>query len=306
MGNKFLNLVPLEFLDYVEGDKLLELVEANDNFLGKITHIFHLGACSSTTESDASYLMENNYEYSKILINFAESRNIRFVYASSAATYGDGSAGMSDSQNGNFSLRPLNMYAYSKHLFDLYVARNGLRGYGIKYFNVFGPNEYHKGDMASMVLKAYESIAATGKVKLFKSANPNYGDGEQMRDFLYVKDAVAMTIFLAEVPEIVDGKTTWGIYNGGSGVASPWKALISAVFGAMELPPNIEYVPMPPQLEGKYQYFTRADIGKLRSIGYANAMTSLGEGVWDYVRNYLAKGMGRLEPNRLEKNSRMP
>ncbi|MDR1595733.1 MAG: ADP-glyceromanno-heptose 6-epimerase [Puniceicoccales bacterium] len=295
-GDKFLNLVTLKFADYMEADALLELVRGNDPRLKKVTHIFHMGACSSTTERNAAYLIKNNYEYSKILANFANQRNIRFVYASSAATYGDGSNGMSDSDNSNFSLRPLNMYAYSKHLFDLYVARNCLRVYGIKYFNVFGPNEYHKGEMRSMVLKAYESIIATGKVNLFKSYNPSYKDGEQMRDFLWVRDAVAMTIFLAEIPEVVNGEPTNGVYNSGSGVASPWNALVSAVFKAMGLQPNIEYIEMPGALKCKYQHYTRGDISKLRKIGYSGKITPLEDAVGNYVKNYLMSGMKRLEP----------
>jgi ADP-L-glycero-D-manno-heptose 6-epimerase len=296
-GDKFSNLVPLRFADYIEADKLLELMGNNDSFLAGVSHIFHLGACSSTTERDAAYLIENNYEYSKVLAHFAKDRNARFVYASSAATYGDGSQGMCDEIYPNVALRPLNMYGYSKHLFDLYVAKNNLPAYGMKYFNVFGPNEYHKGDMCSMVLKAYESITATGKVRLFKSENVRYKDGEQMRDFLYVKDAVAMTIFLAEVPKYVGGKATHGIYNIGSGTASTWKELVLSIFRAMDLEPNIEFMEMPDALKNKYQYYTRADISKLRAIGYAEEITPLEDAVADYVRNYISRGMGRLEPN---------
>ncbi|MDR1401554.1 MAG: ADP-glyceromanno-heptose 6-epimerase [Puniceicoccales bacterium] len=296
--NKFLNLVPLRFSDYVEADSLLSMVEKNDSMLGGVTHIFHLGACSSTIESDNSYLLKNNYEYTKALAHFANRKNIRFVYASSAATYGDGSCGMSD-QNSNVDLRPLNMYAYSKHLFDLYAAKNNLHCYGIKYFNIFGPNEYHKGNMRSMVLKAYESISTGGKISLFKSENSAYADGEQKRDFLYVKDAVAMTIFLGEISESIGGKSTHGIYNAGSGIASSWKELVTPVFEALNLPIHIEYVDMPESLRSKYQYYTCANISKIRSAGYSENITPLRDAVTDYVKNYLMQGMKNLSPNTL-------
>jgi ADP-L-glycero-D-manno-heptose 6-epimerase len=295
-GDKFFNLVPLRFVDYVEADKLLELVRKNDSLLSGVSHVFHLGACTSTAECNAAYLIENNYAYSKALANFAKGKGARFVYASSAATYGDGSTGMSDKVHPNAALRPLNAYGYSKHLFDLYAVKNNLPAYGMKYFNVFGPNEYHKGDMGSMIPKAYESIVKTGKVQLFKSEDSRYADGEQMRDFLYVKDAVAMTIFLSEVPKYANGKATHGIYNLGSGVASTWKELALSVFRAMNLKPNIEFVEMPSALKNKYQYHTRADISKLRAIGYTGKITPLADAVADYVRNYLSRGMARLEP----------
>ncbi|MDR1232942.1 MAG: ADP-glyceromanno-heptose 6-epimerase [Puniceicoccales bacterium] len=289
--NKFLNLVPLRFNDYIEADTMLDMIEKKDPKLNAITHIFHLGACSSTTEKNAAYLIKNNYEYTKALANFAHGRHVRFVYASSAATYGDGSRGMSDQIFPNTDLRPLNAYGYSKHLFDLYAARNNLHVHGMKYFNVFGPNEYHKGTMRSMVLKAYESILANGKVYLFKSDRQEFKDGEQRRDFLYVKDAVAMTIFLAEIPEAVNGKPTHGIYNLGSGVASTWKELAFAIFEAMGKEAHIEFIDMPGELKDKYQYHTCADISKLHSLGYDQPITPLKAAVKDYVQNYLMEGM---------------
>jgi ADP-L-glycero-D-manno-heptose 6-epimerase len=292
--NKFLNLVPLRFNDYVEADTLPRLIEQNDPKIRNITHIFHLGACSATREADCVYLLKNNYEYSKTLAHFASRKSIRFVYASSAATYGNGSHGMSD-KNSNANLRPLNMYAYSKHLFDLYVTRNDLQCYGIKYFNIFGPNEYHKGSMKSMVLNAYESIVSSGKIALFKSEDPAYADGEQKRDFLCAKDAVAMTIFLGGIPEVVGGKFTHGIYNAGSGVASTWKELVSSVFEALNAPVSIEYVSMPEDFRSKYQYYTCADISKIRSVGYSENITPLKEAVADYVKNYLMRGMRNLD-----------
>jgi ADP-L-glycero-D-manno-heptose 6-epimerase len=292
--NKFQNLVSLQFRDYLEADVLLDLVKKHDHSLGEITHIFHLGACSSPTECDASYLVRNNYEYTKTLAHFAEDQEIRFIYASSAATYGDGTHGMSDEPWPNVALRPLNMYGYSKHLFDLYAAKNNLHVYGMKYFNVFGPNEYHKGNMRSMVLKAYESITSTGQVSLFKSNNPNYADGEQMRDFLYVKDAIDMTMFLAEVPDFINGKPTYGTYNIGSGTASTWKDLVVPVFDAMGAKVRINFIDMPTELQGRYQYHTCANISKLRSMGYTKEITPLGPAVIDYVSNYLMCGMKTL------------
>ncbi|MDR2603012.1 MAG: ADP-glyceromanno-heptose 6-epimerase [Puniceicoccales bacterium] len=289
--DKFLNLVPLRFNDYVEADAMLEMVGKKDPKLNTVTHIFHLGACASTTERNAAYLIKNNYEYTKTLANFAHSGHIRFVYASSAATYGDGSREMSDEVFPNIDLRPLNVYGYSKHLFDLYAAKNNLHVYGMKYFNVFGPNEYHKGNMRSMVLKAYESILASGKVYLFKSGRQEFKDGEQRRDFLYVKDAVAMTIFLAEIPEVVSGNSTHGTYNLGSGVASTWKELALAIFEAMGKEAHIEFIDMPCELKDKYQYHTCADISKLHSLGYDQPVTPLKAAVKDYVQNYIMEGM---------------
>ncbi|MDR3144129.1 MAG: ADP-glyceromanno-heptose 6-epimerase [Puniceicoccales bacterium] len=293
---KFRNLVPLRFMDYVEADTLLRLVERNDALVGDIGHIFHLGACASTAECDMSYLIGNNYEYGKKLANFAESRGIRFLYASSAATYGDGSRGMSDAQNFH-RLRPLNAYGYSKYLFDQYAARNNLHAYGMKYFNVFGPNEYHKRDMRSMVLKSYESIRENGKIYLFKSHRAEYADGEQMRDFLYVKDAVAMTIFLSEIPDVIDGISTHGLYNIGSSAASTWKELAQSIFDAMGMEMSVEFVDMPHDLRDRYQYHTRADISKLRAVGYSGEITPLKDAVSDYVTNYLACGMKVMDPD---------
>ncbi|MDR2779294.1 MAG: ADP-glyceromanno-heptose 6-epimerase [Puniceicoccales bacterium] len=289
--DKFLNIVPLRFSDYIEADTLFNLVEKKDHKLNTVTHIFHLGACSSTTERNAAYLIKNNYEYSKTLAHFAQNEHIRFVYASSAATYGNGSRGMSDEIFPNTDLRPLNMYGYSKHLFDLYAAKNNLRIYGMKYFNVFGPNEYHKGNMRSMVLKSYESILATGKVYLFKSDREEFRDGEQRRDFLYVKDAVDMTIFLGEIPEMISEKPTWGIYNLGSGIASTWKELAFAIFEAMDREVNVEFIDMPNELKNKYQYYTSADLSKLRRLGYSKQPMPLKAAVKDYVQNYLMQGM---------------
>ncbi|MDQ2711729.1 MAG: ADP-glyceromanno-heptose 6-epimerase [Acidobacteriota bacterium] len=275
---KWKNLVPLQFVDYLEADELLERLDS----LKDVGTVFHLGACSSTTETDASYLIRNNFEYTKSLAAFALAGNCRFVYASSAATYGEAAQDIPESVALS-TLRPLNMYGYSKHLFDSYAEHAGMLGRitGLKYFNVFGPNEYHKGDMRSVVHKAFEQIEQTGTAKLFKSYRPEYPDGGQCRDFLYVKNAVEATLFLAEH---VEGG---GLFNLGSGTANTWLTLINAIFTALRREPRIAFFDMPEYLRPKYQYFTRADIAKLRSAGFTQPMTPLAEAVNDYVRTYL-------------------
>ena len=280
---KWKNLVPLRFNDYLEGDDLLHRIEAGDPAFNDIELVFHLGACSATTERDAAYLVRNNFAYTKTLARWALSHDARFVYASSAATYGDGAAGMSDLEIDLGNFRPLNMYGYSKHLFDVYAAKHGfLDGIvGLKYFNVYGPNEDHKGDMRSLVHKAYRQIVDTGSVRLFKSHRPDYRDGEQMRDFLYVKDAVNLTLELAETP------TAGGLFNVGSGQAHTWIELATAIFAALDRPPKIEFIEMPEALRGKYQYFTQADLTKLRGYCKNVELTPLKDAVADYVRNYL-------------------
>lgn len=290
---RFLNLVGLKFEDYLDAADLLEILNDDNNVLN-LSCIFHLGACAITTEKDCGYLIKNNYEYTKSLGCFAADHGVRFVYASSAATYGDGSTGMSDSAPIE-DLRPLNMYAYSKQLFDLFAQKNKLPGYGMKYFNVFGPNEYHKGNMRSVVIKSYESITSTGKVKLFKSQNPNFEDGHQMRDFVYIKDVVDMTIFLANVDDTLNDHSTYGLYNIASGEAHTWIDLVTPVFEALNIQMNIEYTDMPAELAPKYQYYTLGSIDKLRSIGYNNPIRPLRDSVTDYVNNYLKKGNKRIQ-----------
>lgn len=281
---KWRNLVPLQFEDYVEAGVFRSKLAANGDAFGKFSTVFHLGACSATTEKDAAYLIDNNYTVTKELAEWSLSRGTRFIYASSAATYGDGAQGMDDRSDDLQRLRPLNMYGYSKHLFDLHAQRQGWLGQivGVKYFNVFGPNEDHKGDMRSLVNKAYHQIRSTGKVQLFKSYRPEYRDGEQMRDFLYVKDAVEMTLHFAE-----KATAAGGLFNLGSGEANTWITLATAIFTALGQPPAIEFVDMPAVLQGKYQYYTKADITKLRETGYTRAMTPLPEAVRDYVQDYL-------------------
>jgi ADP-L-glycero-D-manno-heptose 6-epimerase len=278
------NLTNLSFTDYLEKDNFLKMVTENKIAL-PVEAIFHMGACTSTTETDLSYLKKNNYEYSKALARWAIDTNTRFIYASSAATYGDGSQSFSDDEEKIHELKPLNPYGHSKQLFDLWVLKKGLfkKIVGLKYFNVFGPNEYHKADMRSFVLKAFEQIKDKGKVGLFKSHNPDYADGEYLRDFIYVKDAVDMTLFFYDNPKIT------GLFNIGTGKAQTWNRLVKAVFAAMGKSPKIEYIEMPASIRNQYQYFTQADITKLRQAGYDKPTTPLEDAVKDYVQNYLQK-----------------
>ena len=282
---KWKNLVPLKYADYLDADDLLAAVKNGDD-LGGVTCVYHLGACSATTERDSDLLMRNNFDYTRVLAEWALARDARFVYASSAATYGDGEQGMDDQNEDLGRLRPLNMYGYSKHLFDQYAQRRGFLDQivGLKYFNVYGPNEDHKADMRSVVNKAFAQIGKDAKISLFKSYKPEYEDGKQMRDFLYVKDAIAMTMHLAETP------SAGGFYNLGSGEANTWVDLAEAIFAALEMDSNIEFVEMPKTLQPKYQYYTCADITKLRGTGYDRPITPLAAAVADYVREYLMKG----------------
>lgn len=278
LSEKWRNLVPLRFLDYIDGEDLLTALPQLDD----VDTIFHLGACSATTEKDSAFLMRNNFAYTKTLAHWALAKDARFVYASSAATYGAREDDFREDLPLD-SLRPLNMYGYSKHLFDQYALAAGFaeRVVGLKYFNVFGPNEDHKGDMRSVVHKAFHQIRSTGKLELFRSHRPDFADGCQQRDFLYVKDAVAMSIHLADSP------AAGGLFNLGSGHAHTWLDLGRAIFAALDLAPNIEFIPMPEQLRGKYQYRTCATINKLREAGYASPITPLADSVADYIRNYL-------------------
>jgi len=279
--DKWKNLVGLDYKDFIHKDDFIKKIENGTKFL--IDAIIHLGANSSTTEKDADHLFLNNYQYTKTLAKFCLKNNIRFIYASSAATYGDGSLGFNDDEQICKKLRPLNMYGYSKALFDIWAIEENVFNSiaGIKYFNVYGPNEYHKGDMRSVVHKAFEQIRDTGKVKLFKSMNPDYKDGEQKRDFIYVKDAVDMTLYF------LDNKDKNGLFNVGSGKARTWNDLVNAIFKATDKPVNIEYIDLPEHLLKKYQYFTQANIEKIRNTGYKKDITSLEDGVSDYVKNYL-------------------
>jgi ADP-L-glycero-D-manno-heptose 6-epimerase len=241
-----------------------------------------LGACSSTTETDASFLVRNNYEYTKSLALYAIQKRVKFIYASSAATYGDGRGGYTTDAATTQRLQPLNMYGYSKQMFDLWALRHGFlkQLIGVKFFNIYGPNEYHKGEMRSVVAKAYEQIRQDGRIRLFKSYRPEYRDGEQRRDFLYVKDAVGV------LWEMIERSFAGGLYNLGAGQERTWNDLANAIFAALGKPPQIEYIDMPESLRPKYQYHTLADMSWRRR---AKPFQSLEESVKDYVQNYLNK-----------------
>ncbi|MCX7927467.1 MAG: ADP-glyceromanno-heptose 6-epimerase [Candidatus Omnitrophica bacterium] len=275
---KWKNLVGKEVEDFVDKDEFLVALERN-KFHKKIDAIIHMGACTSTTETNASYLMENNYLYSKRLCQWAVAHKVLFLYASSAATYGAGELGFSDDDRITVKLKPLNIYGYSKQLFDLWVIKNRLinKVAGFKFFNVFGPNEYHKGDMRSVIAKSFDEVIQHKKIRLFKSYRKDYADGEQKRDFIYVKDAAEIVYYFLTHP------AKKGIYNVGTGKARTWNDLARALFRALKSKPVIEYIDMPTALRDKYQYFTQADITKLRKVGYKSNFYSLEEAVKDYV-----------------------
>jgi len=275
--DKWKNLAPLRFEELIDADVFLNSLK-----LFCPSAVFHLGACSSTTERDSAYMLKNNYAYSATLAGWAVEHDIRFIYASSAATYGDGSNGMADGTESLDKLRPLNVYGYSKQLFDQYAARNGLFDsiVGLKYFNVFGPNESHKGDMRSLVNKAFDQIRDTGTLKLFKSHNPDYKDGEFGRDFVYVKDAVDMTLHFLD-------RKGGGLFNIGSGRMNTWNQLADAIFAALGRPRNVEFVEMPEHLRDRYQYHTQADLTRLREASFSAATSELDAAVADYIQKYL-------------------
>jgi len=280
---KWKNLVGLNFKDFINKYDFIEEIIGDGLSSYDAKAIIHMGANSSTTEKDADLLLTNNYEYTKALAEYSLKNNVRFIYASSAATYGDCVLGFDDELAKCVRLRPLNMYGYSKHLFDLWAMRRGAFKdiVGLKYFNVYGPNEYHKGDMRSVVHKAFEQVHDTGKVKLFKSLNKDYKDGEQMRDFIYIKDVVNMTLHFLDHPD------KSGLFNVGSGKARTWNDLVTALFNTMNKPVKIEYIDLPDHLADKYQYFTKANTRKLLNAGYNEPVGSLENGINDYVINYL-------------------
>jgi ADP-L-glycero-D-manno-heptose 6-epimerase len=282
-NEKYRNLIPLKFKEIFDGDEFIEDVFEDLLHEGKLETIFHLGACSSTTEDDFKYLLNNNFDYSKELCLGALEFDVRFIYASSAATYGNGSSGYQDNDDELDKLMPLNGYGYSKQLFDVWARDNGYldKIAGLKYFNVFGPNEYHKEDMRSVVHKSFQQIKKTGRARLFKTTSSQYGDGEQERDFIYVKDAVDMTLFFH------NNKKTNGIYNVGTGEANTFNSLVKPIFKILGLKEDIEYFDMPERLKEKYQDYTQADITKIRNAGYDEPITKIEEAVTDYVKNYL-------------------
>jgi len=280
---KWKNLVGLKYDDYQDHTAFRKSILENRHT--NVSAIFHMGACSATTETNATYLADNNYLVTRELCEWCLRCGTRFIYASSGATYGDGEQGYSDDDKDTPSLRPLNMYGYSKHMFDLWALRNNLLGkiVGLKFFNVYGPHEDHKGDMRSVVHKAYGQICQTGAVKLFKSYKPEYRDGEQVRDFVFVRDAVNVCLYFDR------NRNVSGLFNVGTGKCRTWLDLAHAVFAAMNRSPNVEFIEMPETLRPKYQYHTEAKIEKIRAAGYDQPFTSLEDGVRDYVQGYLMK-----------------
>lgn len=278
--DKWKNLLGKHFCELISKHSLMEWLKAHGE---EVAGIIHLGACSDTVESDGDYLLENNTRYTMRLATWALEHNKRFVYASSAATYGDGSRGFSDDEASLEELRPLNMYGYSKHLVDLWLKRQGAlkKAVGLKYFNIFGPNEYHKGKMASMLLKMHGKARKEGQIQLFKSNDPHYLDGGQVRDFLYVKDAAAMTV------QAYERSGTGGIFNVGRGETVTWNALALALFDALGIPPKIVYVDMPLELRGQYQNYTCAQMEKFPKIMGSFVRTSIADAVREYVQEYL-------------------
>jgi ADP-L-glycero-D-manno-heptose 6-epimerase len=281
-SEKWKNLLGKQFDDYCPKDEFLEYL---DEDLGKddVSAVIHLGACTSTTERDAGYLMSNNFQFSKVLAEWCFWAEKPFIYASSASTYGDGSNGFSDDNKKIMKYRPLNAYGYSKYLFDQWLIENNYdeECTGFKFFNVFGPNEYHKGEMASLIYKAYHQVLSNGELKLFKSYNSVYKDGEFLRDFIYVKDCVDVLMWS------LHNRLVKGIFNLGTGQARSWNDLASSLFRAMGREEKIQYIDMPKEIRSSYQYFTEAEIGKLRQAGYTKAFTVLEDAVKDYVQGYL-------------------
>lgn len=286
LGNdeKWKNLVGKKFLDVITPDELLPWLQGREK---EIQGFIHLGACSDTMETDASFLMKNNYRYTVDLAQYAISHQLRFVYASSAATYGDGSLGFTDDESSLHSLQPLNMYGFSKQLFDQWAANNHVldKIAGIKYFNVYGPNEYHKGRMASAISKMVPDILQGKSIRLFKSCDPKYADGEQLRDFIYVKDAVEITL------DIFFSDQINGLFNVGSGEAITWKRLAEAVYAALNLPVKIEFIDMPQELIGKYQNYSCAEMAKTKkALNNKMKCRSFESAVKEYVSDYLVTG----------------
>ncbi|MDO4179477.1 MAG: ADP-glyceromanno-heptose 6-epimerase [Phascolarctobacterium sp.] len=280
--DKWMNMRNKKYLKYVHKNEFLAELPTYKN----VEAIIHMGAQSSTIEKDFDYLWKNNFEYTKALWNYCADKGISFIYASSAATYGDGEQGFDDWMDID-KLMPLNGYGYSKQLFDQWVkhqAKKAPKQYvGLKFFNVYGPNEYFKGSMASMIFHGYKQIQESGKIKLFKSCNPNYADGGQLRDFVYVKDICSV------IKWFLDHKEISGLFNVGTGSAQSFAELAEATFHALGLEPNIEYIDMPEHLKKKYQYYTQATMEKLRSVGYDKPFMNLEEGAKDYVLNHLHK-----------------
>lgn len=280
--DKWMNIRNKKFMSYNHKNEFLQGLEKQHN----ITAIIHMGACSSTTEKNFDYLWNNNFEYTKSLWEYCSKKQISFIYASSAATYGDGALGFDDEIDLD-KLLPLNGYGYSKQIFDQWVKKQTIfpaQHVGLKFFNVYGPNEYFKGSMASMIYHGFKQIKQDGEIRLFRSYHSDYEDGGQLRDFVYVKDVCNVIKFFLEHPD------KSGLYNVGTGKAQSFRQLAEATFHSLNLEPSIAYIDMPNNLQEKYQYFTEAKMDKLRNIGYTEEFSSLERGVSDYVQNFLDKG----------------
>lgn len=278
--NKWMNLSNKRYLKYIRRDEFLQYLP---HLTGRVSHIIHMGACSATTEQDFDFLYRNNFEYTKELYKFCTNNQISFIYASSAATYGNGSQGFDDEDDIR-KLKPLNGYGYSKHVFDLWESEQILKPkqcVGLKFFNVYGPNEYFKGSMASVVFHSYNKIREMGKIELFKSYRSTIKDGEQVRDFIYVKDICKVVKFM------IQNQAINGLFNLGTGLARSFFDLGLSTFEAMGLSPKIQFIDMPEELRGKYQYYTQAKMSKLRRCGYEDSFYTLENGIKDYVQNFL-------------------
>jgi ADP-L-glycero-D-manno-heptose 6-epimerase len=294
--DKWFNFDSKQFTAKVERSALFDWLATENQ---AIDFVFHLGARTDTTEFDYSIHEKLNVEYSKKIWNYCTEKNIPLVYASSAATYGSGEFGYKDSHDILDKLQPLNPYGVSKNEFDKWIiseTRSPLRGAGglpfwagLKFFNVYGPNEYHKGRMASVIFHSFNQIKSTGKVKLFKSHRPGFKDGEQLRDFIYVEDVAAVCYWLMDRVDTFQKGVNSGLYNLGTGKARTFNDLVKATFAGMGKEPVIEYIDMPEDIRDKYQYFTEADMNKLQQAGYTKPFHSLEDGVGDYVKNYLLK-----------------
>ena len=279
------NISKRKFVDYIEKKDFAKFLKSAN----KVSAVIHMGAISATTETNFNNLLNYNIRFSQMLWNFCANKNVPFIYASSAATYGDGESGYVDNESTLSQLSPLNPYGYSKHFFDRWI-QNEIKTKklippqwcGLKFFNVYGPNEYHKNRMASVVLHAFEQFKQAGQIKLFKSHRPDYNDGMQLRDFIYVKDAVKFVIFFLKNNNIS------GLYNVGTGNAGSFKELAeSVIYNVKGNNSDIKYIDMPNDLRNKYQYYTQANLDKIKLLDFDLKLNNLKEGVADYVQNYL-------------------
>ena len=282
---KWQNICSVRYKHFIHRDNLMDFLHKNP-LAEKITAIIHMGACSDTTEPDMDFLLRNNFDYSVSLCQWALQNNVRFIYASSAAVYGDGTRGFSDDDNLTPLLRPLNKYGFSKWMFDMWILENGLKDKvaGLRFFNVFGPNEYHKGSMASVLFHIYHQAIKEKKIRLFESCRSDIAHGDQKRDFVYIDNAVDIILFA------LDNPGAGGIFNSGTGYAHSFLEVALLLFEGLEMKQKIEYFPMPENLRARYQYYTKADMTKLFTAGYDKKDDNFKENVMKYVKNYLAPG----------------